>query len=163
MFQRFKSQRGMCEPCAGSLKVSGILTVSFLWSGQGPASPGKAPRVGRGYNVSRACSVRGCTVPEAGASCRSRLHTYHGFFFLLSLLWSRHVKPSPAIGEKSEDSDSRKPKMYNLFLSGNSIKYKLRSTVQRGQINHEFRDVVTSYAKNLPRALRKLSSSRSAR
>ena len=26
MLQRFKSQRGMCEPCARSLKVSGILT-----------------------------------------------------------------------------------------------------------------------------------------
>ena len=25
MLQRFKSQRGMCEPCARSLKVSGIL------------------------------------------------------------------------------------------------------------------------------------------
>ena len=27
------------------------------------------------------------------------------FFFLLNMLWSRHVKPSPAIGEKSERSE----------------------------------------------------------
>ena len=29
------------------------------------------------------------------------------FFFLLNMLWSRHVKPSPAIGEKSERSEIR--------------------------------------------------------
>ena len=28
----------------------------------------------------------------------------HEFFFLLNMLWSRHVKPSPAKGEKSERS-----------------------------------------------------------
>ena len=39
--------------------------------------------VGRGYNVSCACSVRSCTDPVASVSCRSRLRTYHGS--LLSL------------------------------------------------------------------------------
>ena len=58
-------------------------TASFLLSGQGPASPGKAPGVGRGYNVSCACSVWGCTVPVASVSCRSRLRTYHGIILFL--------------------------------------------------------------------------------
>ena len=57
---------------------------------EGPASPGKAPGVGRGYNVSCACSVRGCTVPVASVSCRSRLRTYHGIIlFLESMKASR--------------------------------------------------------------------------
>ena len=33
---------------------------------------------------------------------RNRLEKH---FFLLNMLWSRHVKPSPAIGEKSERSE----------------------------------------------------------
>ena len=99
---------------------------------------------------------------EMESICLDPLAHHLHFFFLLNLLWSRHVKPSPAIGEKSEDSDSRKPKMYNLFLSGNRVKYKLRSTVQ-GSINHNVCEVVTNYAKNLPRALRILSTSWSAR
>ena len=50
------------EACASHvrLKVSGILT-----------------------DVSCACSVRSCTVPEASASCRSRLRTHHGIILFL--------------------------------------------------------------------------------
>ena len=33
------------------------------------------------------------------------------FFFLLKMLWSRHVKPSPAIGEKSERSEIKENKV----------------------------------------------------
>ena len=34
-------------------------------------------------HLSCACSVRGCTVPEASASCRSRLRTYHSIILFL--------------------------------------------------------------------------------
>ena len=46
-------------------------------------------------------------------------------FFLLNMLWSRHVKPSPAIGEKSERSEIKDVNMYRLNLSGISMMYNL--------------------------------------
>ena len=41
------------------------------------------------------------------------------------MLWSRHVKPSPAIGEKSERSEIKDVNMYRLNLSGISMMYNL--------------------------------------
>ena len=40
-------------------------------------------RVQARCDVSYACSVRSCTVPEASASCRSRLRPYHGIILFL--------------------------------------------------------------------------------
>ena len=57
-------------------------TASFLQSRQGPASPGKDLRVGRGYNVSCACSVQSCTVPVAVPAVEA-LRTYHGIILFL--------------------------------------------------------------------------------
>ena len=39
------------------------------------------------------------------------LQTILDIFFLLNMLWSRHVKPSPAIGEKSERSEIKEIKV----------------------------------------------------
>ena len=44
------------------------------------------------------------------------------FFFLLNMLWSRHVKPSPAIGEKSERSEIRDIKVCTDWSFPESVK-----------------------------------------
>ena len=43
-------------------------------------------------------------------------------FFLLNMLWSRHVKPSPAIGEKSERSEIRDIKVCTDWSFPESVK-----------------------------------------
>ena len=44
--------------------------------------------------------------PSATFNLKKQVSLFN-LFFLLNMLWSRHVKPSPAIGEKSERSEIR--------------------------------------------------------
>ena len=46
------------------------------------------------------------------------------FFFLLNMLWSRHVKPSSAKGEKRLKRNKKFQSLYRLSTSGVSIMYK---------------------------------------
>ena len=83
-------------------------------------------------------------------------------FFLLNMLWSRHVKPSPAIGEKSERSEIRDIKVCTDWSFPESVKCTIYDPlykdgwIKRMQPKNMLR-------KNLPKALTAVfSPSRSA-
>ena len=88
--------------------------------------------------------------------------TQNFFFFHLNMLWSRHVKPSPAIGEKSERSEIRDIKVCTDWSFPEAVKCTIYDPlykdgwIKRMQPKNMLR-------KNLPKALTAvLSPSRSA-